>query len=169
MDLAGIILRCCLKNMKHNFLYIPFKIILIISLVIISDRAYSQTTANTSQTAKLIVKFYGMSSNKGVVKIALCNSEQNYKNHKTPFIGKSIPIKNNLAEIEFSELPYGEYAVKAFHDEDGNDDLNTNLLGIPTEDYGFSNNARGMFGSPNWNDAKFKLETPIKSIQIEIK
>lgn len=117
----------------------------------------------------LIVKFNGMNSNNGNVKIALCNSDENYKNHKAPFIGKSIPINKNIALIEFDDLPIGEYAIKAFHDEDANADLNTNILGIPTEDYGFSNNARGMFGPPSWEDAKFKLSDETKIVEIEIK
>ena len=40
---------------------------------------------------------------------------------------------------------------------DADDDFDTNFLGIPTENYGFSNNARGLFGPPNWEDAKFKF------------
>ena len=117
----------------------------------------------------LIVKFNGMISSNGNVKVALCNSDENYKNHKEPFIGKSVPINKNNAIIEFDDLPIGEYAIKAFHDEDANDDLNTNILGIPIEDYGFSNNARGMFGPPSWEDAKFILNDETKIVEIEIK
>jgi uncharacterized protein (DUF2141 family) len=117
----------------------------------------------------LVVKFNGMSSDDGNVIIALCNSDANYKNHKSPFIGKSIAIEKNTAIIEFEDLPFGEYAIKAFHDEDANNDLNTNILGIPVEDYGFSNNARGMFGPPSWQDAKFVLNDDGKVVEIEIK
>lgn len=118
---------------------------------------------------KLVVRFNGMNSNNGNVKIALCNSDLNYKDHRYPFIGKTIAIKNNNSLIEFEDLPFGDYAIKAFHDEDSNDDLNTNILGIPIEDYGFSNNARGMFGPPSWEDAKFNFNSETKIIEIEIK
>ena len=118
---------------------------------------------------KLIVKFIGLKSNIGEVKVALCNSSKNYDDHKSPFIGKDILIENKKAVIEFDELPFGEYAVKAFHDEDNNDDLNTNLLGIPIEDYGFSNDARGMFGPPSWDDAKFSFGVEKQTIEIVIK
>ncbi len=117
----------------------------------------------------LIVKFDGLHSNNGNVKLALCNSYENYDDHKSPFIGKAISIEENQAVIEFDDLPFGEYAIKAFHDEDANDDLNTNILGIPTEDYGFSNNARGLFGPPSWDDAKFKLTDEKKIVEIQIK
>lgn len=147
--------------MKHIF---AFSIILLISFsisVIASDEP--------KKKGKLIVKFNGLNSDDGNIKIALCNSDENYKNHTSPFIGKSIPIDNHNAIIEFDDLPFGEYAIKAFHDEDANDDLNTNILGIPTEDYGFSNNVRGMFGPPSWEDAKFKLGDENKVVEILIK
>jgi uncharacterized protein (DUF2141 family) len=117
----------------------------------------------------LVVKFNGMSSNDGKVVIALCNSDANYIDHKSPYIGRSISINKNTAIVEFEDLPFGDYAIKAFHDEDANDDLNTNILGIPVEDYGFSNNARGMFGPPSWQDAKFELNDDDKVVEIEIK
>ncbi len=117
----------------------------------------------------LIVKFKGINSDKGNIVIALCNSDENYEDHKSPFIGKSVPVDNNTAIIEFDYLPYGEYAIKAFHDEDANADLNTNFLGIPIEDYGFSNNARGIFGPPSWEDAKFEFSNDKKLIEIVIK
>lgn len=110
-----------------------------------------------------------MSSNNGNVVVALCNSDANYKNHRSPFIGKSVTIDNNTAIIEFEDLPFGEYAIKAFHDEDANNDLNTNILGIPIEDYGFSNNARGVFGPPSWENAKFELTANSKMVEIVIK
>jgi uncharacterized protein (DUF2141 family) len=134
---------------------------------ILSSSIYSSDGAKKKGT--LIVKFNGMSSNDGKVIIALCNSDANYKDHKSPYIGKSISIDNKTAIIEFEDLPFGEYAIKAFHDEDANNDLNTNLLGIPVEDYGFSNNARSIFGPPSWQDAKFVLNDDDKVVEIEIK
>jgi uncharacterized protein (DUF2141 family) len=131
--------------------------------------AFPNHFASDKTKGKLIVKFVGLKSNVGEVKVALCNSSNNYEDHKSPFIGQDILIDNKKAIIEFDELPFGEYAVKAFHDEDNNDDLNTNLLGIPSEDYGFSNDARGMFGPPSWDDAKFKFGVEKQTIEIVIK
>jgi uncharacterized protein (DUF2141 family) len=118
---------------------------------------------------KLVINFKGLKSDDGNVIVALCNNLENYDNHKSPFIGKSILIDNNRARIEFDEIPFGEYAIKAFHDEDANNDLNTNIFGIPIEDYGFSNNVRGLFGPPSWEDAKFKFDKENQSMEIVIK
>lgn len=147
--------------MKH-IIYFSF-----VLFIIFSSSIFSSDGAKKRGT--LVVKFNGMSSNDGKVIIALCNNDANYTDNKSPFIGKSISIDKNTAIIEFEDLPFGEYAIKAFHDEDSNNDLNTNIIGIPIEDYGFSNNARGMFGPPSWEDAKFKLNDETKIVEIEIK
>lgn len=141
--------------------------ILFVFLFIFSSSIFSSDGAK--KRSSLVVKFNGMSTNEGQLVIALCNSDANYKDHKSPFIGKSISINKNTAIVEFEDLPLGEYAIKAFHDEDSNDDLNTNIFGIPVEDYGFSNNARSMFGPPSWQDAKFVLNDDGKVVEIEIK
>ncbi len=145
------------------------RIILILFVITALFPLSSFAEEGATQKAKLIIKFSGMNSSEGNLKVAICNSEQNYKDHRSPFIGKNIPIQNNVAVIEIDDLPNGEYAVKAFHDEDSNDDLNTNFLGIPIEDYGFSNNARGVFGPPSWDDAKFNLNNATRVIEIIIK
>jgi len=144
------------------------RIIYFLFVLIFSFSTLNFSSDGVKKKGKLIIKFNGMSSNNGNVKIALCNSDANYKNHKSPFIGKTIPIENNTATIEIEDLPYGDYAVKAFHDEDANDDLNTNILGIPVEDYGFSNNASGLFGPPSWEDAKFRFSDNNKIVEIVI-
>ena len=144
------------------------RIIYYLFLFIFSISTFSATSDGVKNKGKLIVKFEGMNSNFGNVKIALCNSSENYKDHKSPFIGKTVSIDKNIAVIEIDDLPFGEYAIKAFHDEDANDDLNTNILGIPSEDYGFSNNARGLFGPPSWEEAKFKLDDETKLVKIKI-
>ena len=138
-------------------------------VLFISFSAAIFSSDGAKKRGNLIVKFNGLNSSEGSVIIALCNSDENYKNHKSPFIGKSVSIDKNTAIIEFDDLPFGEYAIKAFHDEDANNDLNTNFLGIPVEDYGLSNNARGIFGPPSWEDTKFILSKDVKTVEIVIK
>jgi uncharacterized protein (DUF2141 family) len=68
----------------------------------------------------LIVSFTGLKNSDGFIIIALCNSYENYIEHDSPFIGKNIKLKDNFAIVEFAELPFGDYAIKAFHDENSN-------------------------------------------------
>ena len=75
---------------------------------------------------------------------------------------------NKTASISFDQLPPGTYAVAVFHDKNNNGILDKNMLGIPLERYGFSNNARETFSAPSFNSASIDLSSD-KAIGIYIK
>ena len=52
----------------------------------------------------------------------------------------------------FPDLAAGRYGVAVFHDANANGELDSNLLGIPTEGVAFSNAARANFGPPSFAD-----------------
>lgn len=145
------------------------KYLKVILILVLSLTTFIFPEERPKPKGKLIVKFEGIKESKGKIKIALCNSADNYRDHENPFIGKDISAKENYVITEFNDLPFGTYAIKAFHDADSNDDLNTNFLGIPVEDYGFSNDARGTFGPPSWERAKFYFDSENQIIEITIK
>lgn len=111
------------------------------------------------------VEVSGLKSDKGQVMIGLYNSEKQFL--KTIYKGSVAAIKDNKAKTTFSNLPKGEYAVSVFHDENGNGKLDTNFMGIPKEDYGASNDAKGFMGPPKYRDAKFIADED-KVIPIKI-
>jgi uncharacterized protein (DUF2141 family) len=53
------------------------------------------------------------------------------------------------------DVPPGDYAAQAFHDENGNEDVDQNFIGIPKEGVGFSRDARIGLGPPKWSSAHF--------------
>jgi uncharacterized protein (DUF2141 family) len=70
--------------------------------------------------------------------------------------GKAV-IKGGKAVVSYPGLKDGVYAVAAIHDENGNGELDTNFLGIPTEGIGISNNPR-LFGKPHFSEARFEIK-----------
>lgn len=52
-------------------------------------------------------------------------------------------------------VPPGDYAAQAFHDENANENVDQNFIGIPKEGVGFSRDARINFGPPKWSSAHF--------------
>ena len=58
----------------------------------------------------------------------------------------------------FAGLAAGRYVIKSFADENGNEKLDTNLVGLPTERYGFSNDAKGRMGPPSFDAAAVKVD-----------
>ena len=120
------------------------------------------------KTSDLIITINGFENSEGIAKLALINSEKNYNEDK-PFQGYDLKIVDKKVVTTISELAYGEYAVKIYHDENSNNKLDTKIFGIPTERYGFSNDARGTAGPPDYKEAAFKLDSPEKEITINIK
>lgn len=118
-----------------------------------------------AQQSNIKVNITGFSSNKGKVMLALYDSEANFLNKH--LIGKQASITNKSANVTLTNVPNGIYAISVFHDSNNNHELDTNFMGIPKEDYGCSNNAKGFFGPPKWRDAKFKLSTN-KTIHIQL-
>jgi uncharacterized protein (DUF2141 family) len=66
-----------------------------------------------------------------------------------------IRVRDTQARCNFEDIPPGTYAIAVIHDENMDGKLNSNWLGIPTEGYGFSNDARGVLSAPSFSAASF--------------
>ena len=60
------------------------------------------------------------------------------------------------------ELPNGTYAIGIFVDANYNNEMDRNFFGVPKEQYGFSNDAKGSFGPPSFKDASFTVSGDMK-------
>jgi len=109
----------------------------------------------------------GINELKGEIRIAMFDSKEKYT--KDPIHAIVIPVDSTTIIWTQEMLPFGEYAIAVYHDKNENGKIDTNLLGIPKEDYGFSNNARGRFGPASWQDSKFIVEDNFYSTSIKIK
>jgi len=118
----------------------------------------------SAQNVKLTVAVSNVKSNEGTVKIGLYNSDGTFL--KTTYKSLSAPVKDNKAVVTFTNLPAGEYAISTYHDENNNGKMDKNMMGIPSEDYASSNDAKGFMGPPSYKDAKFVIR---KDSKIEIK
>ena len=67
-------------------------------------------------------------------------------------------IRDSQARCDFEDIPPGTYALAVVHDENFNGKLDTNFLGIPTEGYGFSNDATAALGAPSFSAASFSYD-----------
>ena len=70
----------------------------------------------------------------------------------------SEKITEKKCMITVNDLKPGKYSFKYFHDENNNKKLDTNWVGIPKEGYGFSNDAKGYFGPPTFEDTVFEIK-----------
>lgn len=136
------------------------KVILIIAIIF----SGLLTTNAQEESFNITVNISGLDSDKGKILIALYNEKGQFL--KKGFRGGMTKIIDKKISYVFEGIPKGEYAISFFHDENDNNKMDTNFLGIPKEDYGCSNNAKGFMGPPKYDDAKFQL-TENKTINIK--
>jgi len=72
------------------------------------------------------------------------------------------------ARCDFEAIPPGTYALAVIHDENSSGKLETNWLGIPTEGYGFSNDAKAVFGTPSFDAASFPYDGQTLDLTISL-
>ena len=109
---------------------------------------------------KLSIEIKELHNNKGQIHLFIFDKDQNKINDV------KSKIENNECYITIENLSSGEYAFKYFHDENNNDKLDCNWMGIPKEGYGFSNNAKGNFGPPPFEQWVFEISNNKKMVCI---
>lgn len=80
-------------------------------------------------------------------------------------------VQGGNATLVFPRMEYGHYAVLVFHDENGNDDLDHNILRFPAEPLGYSNDFEfGLFsGLPSFEKLRFTLGADTRPIEITVR
>ncbi len=106
--------------------------------------------------AELTVNISEIERGKGHVLVALYADNESYTSGETE-LSSRVKAENEQELVTFKDLADGEYAIKMYQDENDNMELDVNILGIPKEGYGFSNNV-GMFGQPEYSAAKFTVK-----------
>lgn len=139
------------------------------AVVFLALLALAPSVVFSQSTGKLIVDISGFPSSDGFAMVALTNSDESYKGGEDAAIAKTkTMVVGQKTQVVFTNLPYGWYGISLYHDESNNGKLDKNMMGIPKEAYGFSNNAKGFFGKPDYKDVKFELNSAEKQIVIKM-
>lgn len=130
--------------------------------------------------ADLKVTIDGVRSHQGSLMIGLYDSAEGFNvaikhstaagllNDKSRLVGAAIRAAGGTQSTVFTQLPPGRYAVIVFHDENDNGRLDVGAWGVPTEGYGFSNNAQGLLAAPSFDAAAVTLDGADKDIAIAL-
>jgi uncharacterized protein (DUF2141 family) len=95
----------------------------------------------------------GARSDRGTIEYGVYDRADAFPGDEGSIAGGEVPADRAGARIVVSGLKPGRYAIAVFHDENGNGAFDQGFLGIPLEDYGFSNDAPAFFGPPSFDDA----------------
>ena len=130
-----------------------------IALTILHAAMVAQAVSVTAQpTATSVeIQFADIQANEGAVLFALFDSEGAYDFKGAPLRSAIAPVAAGTATTRIDGLAPGTYAVKAFHDVNGNGRMDTNPFGMPVEPFAFSNSAKGKMGPPSWSQARFEV------------
>jgi uncharacterized protein (DUF2141 family) len=139
----------------------------VLSALFLTAVATSFATQDTVGSATLTVRLIGFEHDRGAAMIAL-TTERGFLADRGALQAQSVAIRDGWAECVFTKVPYGRYAVQAYHDENNNKKLDTGMFGIPSEPYGFSNNAKGSFGPPKYSEAEFPVTKSTELIEIRV-
>lgn len=115
----------------------------------------NNTPVTNTETGTLLILVKGFKSMEGQLMVALFNSESGFLKMDNPYKGSITAISANEELVKFENIPYGDYAVSVLHDINKDGKMDKNLFGIPTDGYGFSNNAMDKYGPPTWIQASF--------------
>ena len=153
---------------KEILMHIFIIIMLFVSSIILFSKAAAQTANNRSK-GNIIVEMTNFKNNNGYALIALYNSAKGFPSKEDGMI-RSVrgTIINNKSIVQFKNVPYGIYAVSLYHDANENGKFDTTFFFIPKEGIGASNNAKGRFGPPKFDDAKFELKSTDLKLSIKV-
>ncbi|MFK7862759.1 MAG: DUF2141 domain-containing protein [Pseudohongiellaceae bacterium] len=142
---AAAIARSLANPIKnYRFRYLPI-------LVLTGGLSHPLQAADVELTIENITEV------SGTLYWSVYDSEDTYKSEEHPVVAAQSKVTGEMLKVTLHDLPEGDYAVKLFHDANDNGEMDSNLIGIPQEGYGFSNNG-GAFGPSSYSDAKVKVE-----------
>lgn len=119
------------------------------------------------QAAKVDVALGGARVQTGQFQIALVDVD-GYDGKAKPLAGRVLAPEGDTTRVVFDDIAPGRYAVMVTHDENGNGKFDTNIVGMPTEGYGFSNNPRVM-RKPTFDEAAFDVADGDVTLDIAIR
>lgn len=118
--------------------------------------------------ADLQVNIEGVPNDQGQVMVGLFKNDNAFPKGQ-PLLGQMTLAQKGKVSVTFQNVPPGHYAVSSYHDANHNQKLDTNMMGMPTEAYGFSRDARGTMGPPKFEEAAIDLSDKNQTLTIHIK
>ena len=125
--------------------------------------------AGPASAARIIVTIDGLHTAQGTVFVGLYASPAKFLQGNQADAQRRVKASTGPITVAFDNLAPGTYAVGAFHDENGNDHLDTNFLGLPVEGYALSNGVRAVMSKPTFQQAAFTVGNGDKPVALHIR
>ena len=133
----------------------------------IAAALFTASSFTPAFAGELVVNVQGIRAQTGLLKVAVVDSLEAFDGKAAPVQADGAPPKGEVSRFVFKDLKPGTYAVMITHDENGNGKLDSNLIGMPVEGYGFSNNPRVM-RKPTWEEVRFDIGNTDVAIDVTL-
>lgn len=125
---------------------------------------------SNAQAQTLTFEITSLASKNGVVHCLLFSSPEGFPSEAQRAMKKvAVPLEELRATCEFADIPAGTYALSVWLDTNANGRLDSNLIGVPREPVGASNNAEGRMGPPRFEEAAFRFVPPLFLQRVTVK
>lgn len=130
------------------------------ALLLVTPAAQASAPAEPAPgaaSASIDIRIEGLRSTKGMVRVCLTRVPALFlKCDQDPAaLRGSVPAANG-AQLHFTAVVPGDYALVVLHDENGNRKVDK-MLGIPREGVGFSRNPVLLVGPPSFAAVRFAV------------
>ena len=141
------------KNMK-KLKFLPAAMIVALSF---GGTAFAETLTIHVETT----------SNSGTLRAAVYDSQSAFDANQT--VADAVgPAVQGTSVLIVETLKPGTYGIALYHDINGNEELDTNLFGAPSEPFGFSNNPKIGFSAPQFDTFKFEFDGTPQDLNITL-
>jgi uncharacterized protein (DUF2141 family) len=148
-----------MENVTSNPADFSMSWLMKLKLTLITGAAVHVVLMTQSIAAEtLTIQVDNVSFAEGSVMVQVLPGEAGFKGETPAAASLMQPAKLGSMTFIAPDISAGDYAIRVMHDVNGNGELDANFIGMPTEPWGMSNNARGNFGPPQWQDVKFTLQ-----------
>ncbi|MGQ5488797.1 DUF2141 domain-containing protein [Thauera sp. ZXT1-4] len=118
--------------------------------------------------APLEVQLTGVQHARGAIRVGLYADDKTFRKEAQALALQQVPATPGNVVVRFDDLAPSRYAIMAYHDEDGNGEMNRRFGMFPTEGYGLSNNPQ-VVGPPAFADSAFEAGEKAHTITIELR
>ncbi|MBI1227481.1 MAG: DUF2141 domain-containing protein [Bacteroidetes bacterium] len=124
--------------------------------------------AEKEMEGRLFIRFEGIEKPTGTLRLALYDNPSEFMKEEKAVLYNFFVDKNGNLEATIENLPTGTYAFAVFLDENNNKKLDKNLVGVPTEPYGFSKDSPSKWRLPTWEEVKFEVREKPQTLNVNL-
>ncbi len=123
------------------------------------------------EASVIVVRVVGLPSSTGTVRAALWTEGKGFpEGTEHAAMLAEVPISHREATVSFEGARCAAgCAVSVYHDENRNQVLDRNSLGMPTEAVGLSQDALGRFGPRGFEESLFRSASPRVELVITVR